>query len=244
VRVPLAIFLIALVVTVRQASSQKLKFDPTSAYRGDTIRGFALLINPQVDRCKGKATEVRQEIERQLKNIEGVMPAEQLKALYKVRIWVEWNGKSGDASMFHPNADWLRTHGYNPEKAGDIEISDTTKFLKYSSDDQPWLLLHELAHAYHFHVLGENHPGIEKAFQKACAGGTYDNVRHVDGTKREAYAMKNRQEYFAELTEAYFGRNDYFPFTRRELELHDPEGYRLLSMLWEAPKKEPADGRS
>jgi Mlc titration factor MtfA (ptsG expression regulator) len=47
-----------------------------------------------------------------------------------------------------------------------------------------------------------------------------------------AYAMTTPQEYFAECTEAYFSRNDFFPFTRDELKQHDPEMFALLEKLW------------
>ena len=39
-------------------------------------------------------------------------------------------------------------------------------------------------------------------------------------------------EYFAETTEAFFGRNDFFPFTRGELKTHDPDMFELLGKLW------------
>ena len=39
-------------------------------------------------------------------------------------------------------------------------------------------------------------------------------------------------EYFAESTEAYFSRNDFFPFTREELKKHDPAMFELLAKLW------------
>ena len=45
--------------------------------------------------------------------------------------------------------------------------------------------------------------------------------------------MTNPMEYFAETTEAYFGRNDFFPFTRDELKKHDPEMFELLGKLWQ-----------
>jgi hypothetical protein len=44
--------------------------------------------------------------------------------------------------------------------------------------------------------------------------------------------MTNPQEYFAESTEAFFGRNDFFPFTRDELKKHDPGMFDLLGQLW------------
>ena len=51
-------------------------------------------------------------------------------------------------------------------------------------------------------------------------------------TNERSYAMTNPMEYFAESTEAYFSRNDFFPFTRDDLEKHDPEMARLIANLW------------
>ena len=36
----------------------------------------------------------------------------------------------------------------------------------------------------------------------------------------------------AEATEAFFCRNDFYPFIRTELRKHDPEKYKLLEKLW------------
>jgi hypothetical protein len=47
--------------------------------------------------------------------------------------------------------------------------------------------------------------------------------------------LKNNEEYFAEATEAYFGTNDLYPFTRAELKQHDPEMIAWMAKLWEMP---------
>lgn len=39
-------------------------------------------------------------------------------------------------------------------------------------------------------------------------------------------------EYFAEGTEAYFYRNDFYPFVRAELKEHDPVLHDLLEEIW------------
>lgn len=52
-------------------------------------------------------------------------------------------------------------------------------------------------------------------------------------TEERACAMSNAKEYFAESSEAYFGRNDFYPFTRAELKEHDPQMYDLLERLWQ-----------
>ncbi|MBM3832868.1 MAG: hypothetical protein FJ403_06265 [Verrucomicrobia bacterium] len=42
-------------------------------------------------------------------------------------------------------------------------------------------------------------------------------------------------EYFAENTEAFFSRNDCFPFARAELKRHDPE-MEELAKVWSVTK--------
>lgn len=102
----------------------------------------------------------------------------------------------------------------------------------------PAFVLHELAHAYHHRVIGHDHAGIKAAFAKAKAGGTYDRVERQDAEGRKhlerAYALTNAQEYFAESTEAFFCRNDFFPYTREQLRAHDPEMCAVLADVWGA----------
>ena len=76
--------------------------------------------------------------------------------------------------------------------------------------------------------------------KKSKASGRYEKVERWFGngkpnTIERAYAMTSPQEYFAESTEAFFSRNDFFPFTRDELKKHDPEMYELLERFWNTP---------
>jgi hypothetical protein len=206
--------------------------DPAEVYRKESIQGFAVLFNPQVLGRGRAAEDVRTELERQLKHASEVMPEPALAALRKVRIWVEWNKRQNAASEFHPSAAWLEKNGYNPEKAGDVEIANSVNFVDWSRAGQPCIVLHELAHAYHFHVLGIRHAGIAAAYRQALESRSYEAVEFVHGGKRRAYALVNEREYFAEISEAYFCRNDFYPFTREELQKHDPRGYLLLQELW------------
>ena len=103
----------------------------------------------------------------------------------------------------------------------------------------PVFVLHELAHAYHDRFLpkGFGNPEIQAAYEEARASGRYDKVERRDARGRvsiaRAYAMTNPQEYFAETTEAFFGTNDFFPFTRDQLRRHDPRMFHLLEQIWE-----------
>jgi len=61
------------------------------------------------------------------------------------------------------------------------------------------------------------------------AGGHGASVLFVAGGKRKHYALTNEREFFAEMTEAYFGMNDFAPFNRGELLAQEPEIHALLA---------------
>lgn len=207
-------------------------FTPTSAYAPTTVRGFSVLVHPSVTSKPAYEQQAIAELGSQLDTIASVVPEQSLARLRKVRIWLEWKNRDDAAAEFHRSKGWLAAHGYNLEKAGDVEICNVGNWLAWSRQDQPMSLLHELAHALHFAVLGEEHQALREAYAQAMMASLYDSVPYVHGGRRPAYAAKNAAEYFAELTEAYFGRNDYYPFTRAELLRHDPVGYRLVERLW------------
>jgi hypothetical protein len=97
---------------------------------------------------------------------------------------------------------------------------------------QPWVILHELAHAYHDRVLGFDHEEIRQAYDRAVENKLYDTVLLIDGRDTRHYALTNHKEFFAELTESFFGTNDFYPFVRAELKEHDPRTYALLEKIW------------
>jgi hypothetical protein len=99
------------------------------------------------------------------------------------------------------------------------------------------MILHELAHAYHILVFGDSNSGIEAVYQQAVASRLYESVYYIKGGKRKAYALTNAKEYFAELSEAYFGKNDFYPFTHTQLKKHDPVGYQMMEQVWGKPIK-------
>lgn len=216
---------------IRKAADPEKKFDATSIYQKEVIQGFNVLVNPAVLEHPEEAGRARKELEKQLQEIVRVVPAKPLAAIKGVTIWVEWEANPKGAAELHPSAGWLKSHGYNPEKAGCVEINNTRNLVAWSRI-QPWMVFHELAHAYHHLVLGVNHSGIEAAYQQAVERKLYESVDYSNGGKRRAYALTNAKEYFAELSEAYFGRNDFYPFVRAELEKHDPVGFRLMKEVW------------
>jgi Anthrax toxin lethal factor, N- and C-terminal domain len=123
-----------------------------------------------------------------------------------------------------------------------VEFTNIRLFEK-ETRRMPFFAFHELAHAYHDQVLGFDHAQVRAAYEAAKKSGRYDKVKRWTGekiTEERAYAMSNAKEYFAESSEAYFGRNDFYPFTRAELKEHDPQMYDLLGRLWRC-QKEPTE---
>lgn len=230
-------FLACLFISNVSLQAQQPAYPPTSSYVKQTIQGFTVLINPEVLRHPPDAERMKAELESQLKVILHDLPAKAMERLKKVRLWVEWEKKPNGGAEFHVSRNWLQANGYNPEKAGDIEISNTRNFVNWSKSAQPCMVMHELAHAYHHLVLGEKHAGIDAAYKQAVDRKLYESVGYVLGGNKRAYALSNAKEYYAELTEAYFGKNDFYPFTRSELAKHDPVGFQLMESTWGVGKK-------
>ena len=160
-------------------------------------------------------------------------------------IWIELqgavvpSGMSGRGMVFHPSAFWLRANGLDPARAGGVEIVRAADYLDWRGE-QPMMVLHELAHAYH-HMIGVGEPRIESAFRAASESGLYEMVRRAGRSPDErvrAYAMGNALEYFAELSEAYFGRNDFEPFDRAALLGFDPAGFSAVERAWSLDRGE------
>jgi hypothetical protein len=226
-----AIFL-WLAALARLSASNGFAYDATDKYEARQLEGWTLRINQALLKNETLAKDTLRLLEFQLYQIKRVVPGPALAELQKTAIWIELAGKDFPCMCYHPSAQWLREHDFNPEKAGGVEISNATNFLQWTKE-QPWMVLHELAHSYHHKVLGYEHAGIKGAYQHAAASKKYESVRHISGRMQRHYALNNDQEYFAESTEAFFGTNDFYPFVRAELQEMDPEMYHLLRKVWD-----------
>ncbi len=173
----------------------------------------------------------------QLEEVTRVVPKKALADLQKVTIWVSPEyPNTPPRAEYHPDAGWLRANGREPAMAKGVEITNVRIFAA-ETKRMPNFLLHELAHAYHDRVLGFDEAEILAAYEKARASKSYDSVKRDPGgnrphTTERAYAMTDAKEYFAETTEAFFVKNDFFPFTRAELEKHDPGMAAVLRKMW------------
>jgi hypothetical protein len=140
--------------------------------------------------------------------------------------------------QYHPSAGWLKANGYPADLAKCVHIPRAADLpTRRNITEQPWVILHELAHAYHEQVLGFEEPRIKEAYEKYKKSGRGEKVLRSNGTRGRHYALTDAKEFFAEMTEAYFGTNDFFPFNRAELKEAEPETFALLAAIWDSPAK-------
>ena len=199
------------------------------------VRGWPVFIDSEWGASQPEvAAAVLAHLDNQLYRVERAVGPEQLEFLRGVNIWVEGGDPHGllGGMCYHPDGGWLESHGYDPRRAQGVEISDPENFLVVTRT-QPWVVMHELAHAYHHQVLGFDNPEVVALYESAVSSGDYEETFRLRGRPDRHYALTNPMEYFAEGTEAYLGTNDYYPFVRGELARHDPSLAEYLAGIWE-----------
>ncbi len=211
------------------------------------VAGWTVLISDELKAQQPVLTPKAVTIlEGQLNNIIKVLPRTAVAALRRVPIWLTPPPGKGKATCeYHPDGAWLVDNDRDIAMAKGVQMSNIENFEK-EAVRMPWLALHELAHSYHDLVLSFDNEDIKAAYVQAKTSGIYDHVERWLGngkpnTFERAYALTNEKEYFAESTEAFFGRNDFFPFTREDLKKADPHMFSLLERLWGTVKIVPVE---
>jgi hypothetical protein len=225
--------------------------DLAPGYKTRLIEGFTVLLsketldNAQSSTYQRKPLEV---LEMELKTLTRIMPTRSLNALRTVRIWVDWNqerdlsnGRGGLALAFYYGGHQLSLlrKGEHPLRAKSVSIirmKSLTEEHQPKRDSGRCIILHEVAHAVHFELLGGNQNSqIKAAYKQAMERKLYDP---------KMYVATNEAEFFAELSCAYFGQLHHYPHNRAELKKHDPVSFKLMESVWGRPKESAADTRA
>jgi len=216
-----------------QEVAKKPRFDPVIK----NLEGWTVDVDPKL--LEGEHAEAGAQALKMLANhlqrIAILMPEKPLAKIRKVGIWIEYDHPeiNVEPGPYHPDAGWLTARGYDARLAKKVHITRAASLLeRHHMIKHPAVILHELAHAYHHQFLGFDEPRIKAAYDKAMKAGLYQNVLMYNGKMVRAYAATNHKEYFAEGTEAYFYRNDFYPFVRAELKQYDPVLHDLLVDIW------------
>ena len=204
------------------------------------LEGFRILVDDALlpgGAAEALGREALEFLRAKLVEIRIVVPPAKLARLREVTIVVD--DRCGDlgSMQYHPSADWLADHGYPRSLARCVHVPIAAQVAtRRNVAEQPWVILHELAHAYHDQVLGFDEPRVLAAWEAFKAGGRGEEALLYDGTRVRHYGLTDQKEFFAEMTEAYFGTNDFAPFNRAELKTDFPELHALLEQIWGEPR--------
>ena len=224
--------------TIASAQDEPEFYDPVEM----KLEGWTVKVDPRLLSGEHKETgdAALKALANHLQRITYVMPAEPLKKMRELPLWLELENDAlkkigGHNMQFHPGRGWLVENGLDPRLVKHVHIpsaeqlTDSRQWAKH-----PYVVLHELAHAYHNQVLegGFSNPLVKAAYDNAVESDDYEEVLSHTGRKVRHYGLNNQMEYFAETTEAYFGVNDFYPFVRAELKEFDPKGFALMEEIW------------
>lgn len=199
------------------------------------IEGWTVVIDPQLQ------TEEHREVydkaavalANHLQRIKYIMPADRATQLMELPIWLDLNHPRIKSMQYHPSRQWLIDHDHDPRLAQHVHIPCASELYNPGTwAKHPYVVLHELAHAYHDQVLGFDHEAVRKVYDEAKQKKIYEDVLLHTGGRAKHYALTDHKEYFAEITEAYWGVNDFYPFVRAELKEHDASGFALMEAIW------------
>jgi hypothetical protein len=197
---------------------------------GWTVRVDQRLFEPPHQALGQRALKL---LEARLTDIASLVVPERRADLRAVPIVLDLTHGQLTSMQYHPSAEWLLGNGYARELEKCVHLPDAARFVAPRHQFiQPWCVLHELAHAYHDRVLGFDEVRIRAAWDRYAASGRGAAVLYTGGGRKRHYAMSNHKEFFAEMTEAYFGMNDFYPFTNPELRDAEPETSALLAEIW------------
>ncbi|QDU96156.1 anthrax toxin lethal factor-related metalloendopeptidase [Lignipirellula cremea] len=227
----LPVLLLALIPTTAcLAEDEAVFYDPIEK----EIEGWTVKVDPQLLKKENEeiATQAFAALANHLQRVKYIVPKDRCDQLQALPIWIELEGKLGNM-QYHPDRGWLKANNHDPRLAKHVHIPrakalyDPRTWAKH-----PYVVLHELAHAYHDQVLSFDNAEVIAAYDSAKEAKLYEEVLLFTGKKVRHYGLTNHKEYFAEATEAYFGVNDFYPFVRAELKEHDPTMYALLQEIW------------
>lgn len=199
------------------------------------LQGFDVYVNKSIAE-KPETLAALDALDEDLEYVAGIVKANQLKLFRQIKIWIEIKNQPRGSAMYLKNVsdEWMTANGYPKEARKSVEITNVKNYVAWRNVNQPLLILHEMAHSYHdLHLSQEVKEYVTETYNNALNSKKYDLVKDTLGNKKRAYALTSVDEYFAEITEAYFGENDFYPFNREDLEEFDPEGFELMQSVWD-----------
>lgn len=206
-------------------------------YKEVELQGWTVHVEKKLYAKKELREDVLALLRTELWEIRTRLPEPVVARLQEVEMRFHLERPECPGGVYHPSAQWLTDHDLPADWAEGIEFGVAANFLSWSRQ-QPDMVLHELSHAWHHQVLGYDHPGILKAYREVKEAGSLEAILYITGGEpKRAYALTNEMEFFAEMSEAWWGVNDMYPFVRGELLEGFPQVPPLMDATWNLPKK-------
>jgi hypothetical protein len=206
-------------------------FIPTEKYHKTDIKGWTVYVNPLLRERRAYSQLMLDLLEYKLYLIDLYMPADSLDKLKTTPIWLELESNAVPYIAYHCCKNFLKAKGLNPDKLNAVEIGSSRNFQRWQ-ELQKFILLRYLAYSYYDKYLQNQEKQVDSAYTKTLNSGKYNSVLRFDGKKVRHPALKNPKEYFASMTESYYGLSDHYPFIQFELRQYDPNTCELLTKLW------------
>lgn len=226
------LFILSLFVSPIFAEEEEKFFDPVEK----KMEGWTIHVDPQMLEGGEHAEQGARALTmlaNHLQRIKILIDGEKLEKLQTLEIWIEHHHPRLSAMQYHPSVGWLVANRHDPRLAKKVHITRASALLsKQQMLKHPAVILHELAHAYHDQILDFNNKDIIEVYNNAKSKGLYENILLYTGNRVRHYGLTNHKEFFAEATEAYFYRNDFYPFVRAELAEYDADCHALMESIW------------
>ena len=145
-----------------------------------TMRSWTIHLSAELWREKPALTKAMFKImDKQLERVENAIPEKALEQIRSVDVWISPAIPDVQpTAAYHPSVVWLKNNNRNPLMAKCVEITNVDNF-EFENVRMPYLMLHELAHAYHDQVLDFRNSKVRKAFEAARDSGGYDKVKRL-----------------------------------------------------------------
>ncbi len=209
---------------------------PPYNYNERNIEGWTVLIQEELAAEQALCQRVQGLLRIRLWEIVTRLPAPVVERLRDVKLRLHLNRPGCQGGVYHPSPVWLREHDLPEDWGLGIEFGNAQNFLSWSRQ-QPAMVLHELSHAWHHQVLGYGREDVLESFEATRESGVLEEVLYVSGGTRRAYGLNNPQEFFAEMSEAWWATNDFYPFVRGEVRDRFPGVEQLMEACWQLPEK-------
>jgi len=218
---PIIIAIIALLfsATINASDYHKLKLEGWDVYIEQKL----------VDKNDVRVFIAMRLLSEKLRELKQLLPSKATDQLTNVPLYFSENKEfNAEYYFFEP---YVYRTGKDIKMMSGVEFRSISFFIE-ESKYSPMLILHELAHAYHKKNYRRIDKMVMRAYRHAEGKKLYQNVINVNSQYGRAYALQSPFEYFAELSESYFGRNNYYPFERDELLEYDRMGYEMVEKAW------------